>query len=613
MDETADLHLRDFDEDAEVHDLDHDRVVLERLAVRDLLGEEAVLLHLDQVARRLLGAELRVGGGLRDGGQLPAAGLRGRVAREHRRELTVEHEVGVAADRRGEVAVESLGQAEVPLVLDGVLRALHAAQHEHAHVVLERRPVDGLEQPREVAGVHEVAGLESERGDRGRQVRDLLGIGGVVEARDVGDVAARELGGDGFVRGDHRLLDELVRDRMDRRMDADHHAVGVEVHLHFGRGDVQREALEAVRAELLRERVEREHQLARLGRAELRGGRGAVDDLLRLFVGEAQLRADHRARQTALDDDAGGIERQERGEREAVFARHEAADAVGELFGQHRNHLVDQVHARAALARLGIEFGTGAHEMGDVRDVHAENAPTFGVVLKRERIVEVLGGGGVDRDDELAAQVLAAVVVGELGGDGLGFAERGRREIARQAVHADDRLGVERGVVGGADHPGDLGVGVEQRVVPGGEAHDDAVALLRALGVRDVERVLVVGDHRHGGEILARAAQRADDVGLAALEDLLDAAHAAPVAAARRELRDGDAVAGQRLPDGLLRDDDVLAAVVGGDEARAAAGHGEHAGDMGFERRLARERADRGLVEPELLFSLDHLSVGLVF
>ena len=471
--------------------------------------------------------------------------------------------------------------------------------------------MDGLEEPGEVAGVHEVAGFEAEDGDGGREVRNLLGIGRVVEAGDVGDVAAGELRGDRLVGGDHRLLDQLVRHGVHGGVDPRHHAPLVKIHLHLGRGDVESEALEAVAPELLGERVEGEDEFARLGGAVVRGGGGAVEDLLSLLVGQALLGADDGADEAAVDEDAGGVEGQERGKGEAVFARHEAAHAVGELFGQHRDHLVHEIDARSALAGLGVEFGAGADEVRDVGDVDAEHASALGVGLQREGVVEVLGRGGVDRDDELAAQIFAPAGVGELGGDCLGLEQGGRREVAGEAVHADDRFGVEGGVVRGADHAGDRRVGVEQRVVPGGEAHDDAVALLRALGVGDVEGVLEVGDHRHGGEEVAGAAQRADDVRETALDDGHDATGAALVAAARGDEGDFDAVAGERLADGLLGDDDVFAAVRGGDEARAAARDGEGANEGRFERRVAPEGARGEGLAPELSFTLDHLCAAL--
>ena len=85
---------------------------------------------------------------------------------------------------------------------------------------------------------------------------------------------------------------------------------------------------------------------------------------------------------------------------------------VRELLGQHRDHLVGDVHARAARERLVVERGAGPHVVRDVGDVHADLDEPAVQGLDADRVVEVLRVLAVDRVHELAAQIESAFAVG---------------------------------------------------------------------------------------------------------------------------------------------------------------------------------------------------------
>ena len=123
VEQALDRELDEPAEEAEVLDADDHRV--EGLADAALqVGQQ---LDLDQLALGRLGPALGPRAVLGQDGQLVvvAGGL---LAFEERHELAVDLEVGVAADRRGEVAVVVAGQGVVPLALGGVDGLLEAAE-----------------------------------------------------------------------------------------------------------------------------------------------------------------------------------------------------------------------------------------------------------------------------------------------------------------------------------------------------------------------------------------------------------------------------------------------------------------------------------------------------
>ena len=81
----------------------------------------------------------------------------------------------------------------------------------------------------------------------------------------------------------------------------------------------------------------------------------------------------------------------------------------------------------------------------------------FGSIVDADRVVEVLGVGRVDGDDEFVGEVLAAgeVVLGELRRDLPGFGQRLLRERLGQAERPDDRERIDARLAVRAEDLGD--------------------------------------------------------------------------------------------------------------------------------------------------------------
>ena len=441
MDEPRDRELGYLHEAAERRALGDDGVVVEDLPRRELGVEQAVLLDLQKPPLRLGGDLLALARVL--------CPLREQLRRhlgvpllQPRRELAVEREVGIAADGRGEVGVVALGEAEVADRGRVVDRALHRPQDHHRDRRVERVALDGGEELRHHLLVAEVAGLDADGLELRAQHQQLLRVRRLVEAREDPDPARPELLGDGLVRGDHALLDHLVRLVVGAGGDALELAVAVERDLRLGDLDVERAGGEAARAQLHRERGDGAHGPELLGADAGDGRAAAADDRHHLLVGEARAGADDAFRELAADHLAGAVEGHEHREREPVLAGHERADAVGELLGEHRHHAVAEVDAGAAAVRLAVERGAWLHVVGDVRDVHAEDAVAAAVGLERERVVEVPRRLGVAGEDELLPEVEPALRRNRAAGDPPRLLQRRRRERLGQPVELHHRRGV---------------------------------------------------------------------------------------------------------------------------------------------------------------------------
>ena len=139
----------------------------------------------------------------------------------------MDDEIGIAADRRGEVRVVRNRQREVPDVLLGVKRALHRAQDDVGQEAFLRRPFDRLQHALQLAGTHvfEIAAQrELEFLEDLAKVLQLLRVGLLVNAEDAGLIGEDELRGDDFVRGEHELFDDAMRDVALGRLDGIDHA-----------------------------------------------------------------------------------------------------------------------------------------------------------------------------------------------------------------------------------------------------------------------------------------------------------------------------------------------------------------------------------------------------
>ena len=161
------------------------------------------------------------------------------------------------------------------------------------------------------------------------------------------------------------------------------------------------------------------------------------------------------------------------------------------MLGEHRDHLVNQVDTRAAFLRLLVERRFGPDKVADVGDVDAEDAVTMLIELHRDGVIEIPRGRGVDGDDVGVADILALAGAGEALGNPLRLVDHRGREGVGQFKLPHHHLGIEGRFVRRADHVDDLAFRRHIPVVPTREPQDHPVALLRAVGGRDVEIFLV--------------------------------------------------------------------------------------------------------------------------
>ena len=90
-----------------------------------------------------------------------------------------------------------------------------------------------------------------------------------------------------------------------------------------------------------------------------------------------------------------------------ILVRAQAAKSVAEGFGKHRNNAVRKIDAVSARDRFAVQPAFRGHIMRHVGDVNA-HAPSVMYGLHLNRVVEVASIVGIDREDEAAAQILAA-------------------------------------------------------------------------------------------------------------------------------------------------------------------------------------------------------------
>ena len=129
---------------------------------------------------------------------------------EQRIDQAVDGEVGIAADRRGEVAVALAGQGVVAVFLGAVDGALQAAEHGVVDGVFFGAAVDRAEELLQFEAAFQAAGLEAEFGDESGEGVQFARVGAGVHAAQEGGAGFEQRVGDGFVGGEHELFDDLM-------------------------------------------------------------------------------------------------------------------------------------------------------------------------------------------------------------------------------------------------------------------------------------------------------------------------------------------------------------------------------------------------------------------
>jgi hypothetical protein len=98
-------------------------------------------------------------------------------------------------------------------------------------------------------------------------------------------------------------------------------------------------------------------------------------------------------------------------ERKTLDVRHERAQMIRQMLGQHRQHAVRKVHGGRARAGFRIEARAHAHVVAHVGDGNHQPPPPAAQPFGIHRIVEVPGVLPIDGHERQIAQILAALPV----------------------------------------------------------------------------------------------------------------------------------------------------------------------------------------------------------
>ncbi len=308
---------------------------------------------------------------------------------------------------------------------------LHRAERGVVDGVLARVALHRVEQLLQLEAVFEVVDLEAQLADELGEHLHLPRVGAAVYAAQEEQPGLGQLLGHRLVGREHELLDDLMALGVLFQVGAGHAAIGVEVDLHLRHRELECPALESPRAEDHRQFVHPREQRIDLGR-ELRhdpvllGGRLTAlfapdlrlphrrrDGLLRqvlvhFLVGEPAAALDRALEHVGRDASAFLGEFHHRRDGIPHFVRLQAGQVVRDDLRQHRDHAVGQIDARRPVVRLAVERRLGLHEVRHVGDVDAQQPVAVLQPFERNRIVEVAGVDGVDRDDRLIREIAPA-------------------------------------------------------------------------------------------------------------------------------------------------------------------------------------------------------------
>ncbi|CAM5352766.1 hypothetical protein SNARM312S_07438 [Streptomyces narbonensis] len=167
-------------------------------------------------------------------------------------------------------------------------------------------------------------------------------------------------------------------------------------------------------------------------------GRAGVDLPLHARVVELGAAADEGAPDVGGDPAALGVEVDAPEERGAGFAGEEAGGALGEDGGVEGDLAVGEVEGEDPPVGLGVERGAGCDEGGDVGDGVVDAVAAVGPPGQVHGLVEVGGGGRVDREERQVGGVVRGkpgVLRGGLGlGEDRGREGRGDRELGTECA-----------------------------------------------------------------------------------------------------------------------------------------------------------------------------------
>ena len=412
-------------------------------------------LELGQITFGRFGAILALGAVFSQNDHL-AEVADGLAAGDNRLQQPVNGQVGIAADRRGEMAVALAGQRVVLLFFRTVDRPLHRAQHcivDGALLWAAGYPIQKLLQ---LEAAFQALGLEAQIGDELSEGFEFPRCGGLVDAAEEEQSAAVEHLGHRLVGPQHELFDDLMADGVLSHVGAGHPTAAVKLNLDLGHTQFQGPALPPPAAEDHGQLVHPPQQTVDLKSQFAPPGVGILQELVDLLVGEPPAALDGRGvclgghRKTVvgqLDKDRLGV---------ADLSRLEAGQAVRDDLGQHGHHAVGQIDAGGPVQRLAVQGGFPRDEVRHVGDVYPQPPMPTVAPFQRDGVVEIPRVGRIDGNDRLAGQIKP--VRGDRLVESLGLFPGLLKSVLgepfRQVELADDGKCIDAGLVAGAEHFG---------------------------------------------------------------------------------------------------------------------------------------------------------------
>ena len=204
-----------------------------------------------------------------------------------------------------------------------------------------------------------------------------------------------ELGG-GHVRAQHALFDDLVSIVPGNRDDLFNLAISIEDNLRFRGFEINRATLGPGLTKQLIQTIEvvqlRQHMGVLLTQTITRLGIGIFQHVAHLVIGKPGMTVHHRLIEAVTTDFAGSTDGHVGHHAQAIDTWIQRAQTVGQLLGQHWNHVVREVHRGTAVYRFIIQRRARTDIMGYVCNRNQQAVTTPWSWLAIDRIVEVASG-----------------------------------------------------------------------------------------------------------------------------------------------------------------------------------------------------------------------------
>ena len=450
------------------------------------------------------------------------------------------------------------------------------------------------------------------------QTLQLFGVGLLMHAVHKGDLLHPGKVGGALVCQQHELLDHGFALAGGALFHIDAVAVLIEDQLYLAALDIHAAALLAqagtVAVQLLHGRQLCQYLVVLAGQLVIGvAGQQGVD----LGVHALDPAADDGLDKAVIGQVAVLIQPHQAGESQPQHALVQAADAVGQLLGQHGHHLVGIVHAGGTVKGFVVQLTAGLDVVRHIRNMHAQLKAALRRLGQADGVVDVLGLSAVDGEDGQSAQIHAALTVclGHLGVlQLLGLFADLIRETAADVLRIEQSLGAALGLVGAAKAHGHAHAVIFLPVAALQDLHSHFVAVLGT--------ALAVAHHPHGdggaviGHELQHALHAADGAHQIVLffqhgQDLalVAALHTGMLKLFHQHLVTGHGAAGE-----AARDEDIAGAVLQHDKSKVLA-QLDHLAQQGLVGAAGTHRkenalplADHSLVH-QLVHGLHHLAV----